>query len=69
MKRIFIAPALLLCLTASVIAGDIDGTGKTPPPPPPPACTENCTSAQHETTEDSGTIEIIELLITLLTTR
>jgi hypothetical protein len=64
MKRPILAAALLLCLTIPTIAGDIDGTGKTPPPPPPP-CTENCTSSQTISVKNQIRLQL-EILIALL---
>lgn len=69
MKKLILALTLILCLTVSVFAGDIDGTGKTPPP-----CTQNCAATtQQEPVEDSAgdtfIITVIELLTTLLAAR
>jgi|GEM_PF-4862941 len=69
MKRLLFSLVLSLCLSASVAAGEIDGTGKTPPPPPP-ACTENCTTSTQQTpTEDDPLLLMFEILAGTLVAR
>ena len=68
MKRLILAALVSLCLLTPTIAGEIDGTGKTPPPPPP-NCTQNCTSAQQLSTRDQISIQVAEMLAWLLAAR
>ena len=66
MKRLLLSLSLTLCITTSVVAGEVPTVGYTPPPPPPPDGMQASTLVPGEIPSGGLTYEITDTTVDLI---